>query len=255
MRDTDILDKDIPGADPAALVAQYDAFIRKIARRYTPVLERTGAIDLDDLHQVGRCALLNAQSKYDPAEGGSFASFAFNWIRSAMRRALGFSSTGAPPLALDYLDEPLTGEEDCDISRLDMIPDSSVLPFDESLIEEEKRRETAIEVRAAVARLKSDKQREAIQRVYFDGQERQTAAEEMGMKQGAFYSLDRAARSKLRRDYRLKTYALPSFQVGKKGFNSTWTSAVEMSILWKERVIDGLYGSGTFAGGGKEKDE
>ena len=239
MRDTDILDKDIPGADPAAVVAQYDAFIRKIARRYTPVLERTGAIDQDDLQQVGRCALLNAQSKYNPAEGKSFASYAFNWIRSAMRRALGFSSTGAPPLALDYLDEPLTGEEDCDISRLDMIPDPSVLPFDEPLIEEENRQETALEVRAALGRLKSERQRDILNRIHFKGQERKAIAADLSITVSGVSLQEQAAYRKLRADSRLRTYAeeIPFIHIGVNRFRSSWTSATEWAVLWRDEHL------------------
>lgn len=240
MRDTDILDKDIPGADPAAIVAQYDAFIRKIARRYTPVLDKTGAVDLDDLQQVGRCALLNAQSKYDPAEGGSFASFAFNWIRSAMRRALGFSSTGAPPLALDYLDEPLTGEDGCDTSRLDMIPDPSILPFDEPLIEEETHQETALEVRAALGRLKNERQREIIQRIYFNGEKRKAIAADMGITGQGVSVHENAAFRKLRHDKILRRIAedtIPFIHIGVNKFRSTWTSATEWAVLWRDEHL------------------
>lgn len=239
MRDTDILDKDIPGADPAAIVAQYDAFIRKIARRYSPVLERTGAVDLDDLHQVGRCALLNAQSKYDPAEGGSFASFAYNWIRSAMRRALGFSSTGAPPLALDYLDEPLTGEDGCDTSRLDMIPDPSILPFDEPLIEEENHQETALEVRAALGRLKSERQRDILNRIHFNGQARKAIAADLSVSISGVCQQEQAAYRKLRADKQLRQYAkeIPFIHIGVNKFRSTWTSATEWAVLWRDEHL------------------
>ena len=182
MRDTDILDIDIPGADPAAVVAQYEPFIKKLASRYTSILDRSGAVGLEDLYQVGCIAVLEAQKRYDPAGGASFITFITLPIKSAMRRALGFNSnTGAAPVQLVYLDEPITIESDGEITRIDTIPDSSILPFDEPMIEDETRKETAVQVRAAVARLKSAKQREAIQRVYFDGMERKTAAAEMGM--------------------------------------------------------------------------
>ena len=232
-----ILDEQVPTADPEALVAQYDAFIKKIAKRYIPVLSRTGAVDLDDLYQVGRCALLNAQTKYDPAEGYSFTTFVFNWIRSAMRRALGFSSTGAPPMSLDYLDEPLTGEEDCDTSRLDMIPDPSILPFNEPLIDEESRQETAEAVRAAVDRLKNAKQREIITRCWLKEQPKPEAAAEMGIKLKSLQMIDLEARHRLQRDKRLRQYVVPFFHVTRSRFNSTWTSAVEAAVIWREEHL------------------
>lgn len=254
MRDTDILDIDIPGADPAAVVAQYEPFIAKQASRYIPILDRSGAVGLEDLCQVGRIAVLKAQKRYDPAGGASFLSFITLPIKGAMRRALGFDNrTGAAPEQMIYLDEPTT-ENGTEMTRIDSIPDPSVLPFDEPLIEDETRKETANQVRAAVARLKSEKQREVIQRIYFDGLERRTAAEEMGINHAALCALDRAARSKLKRDYQLKQYVMPFYQVGINRFNTTWTSATEAAVLWKERLIDELCGSGTFAGSRTEKE-
>ena len=72
-----IMDKDIPTADPGELIIQYTPLIYKISDRYTDVLEKSGAVDLDDLLQAGRIAIYNAQGSYDPEKGASFMSYCY----------------------------------------------------------------------------------------------------------------------------------------------------------------------------------
>ena len=114
-----------------------------------------------------------------------------------MRKELEINpNTGAAPAQLVYLDEPLPGLDGDDITILDSIADPAAVPMDEPLIDDETRKETAAEVRAAVARLKSGRQREIIQRLYFDGQERKAAAEDMGLGYKYLCSEERTARGR-----------------------------------------------------------
>lgn len=227
-----IADRDIPGADPAAVIAQYEPYVQKLANRYIPVLSKTGAVDMDDLIQVGRIAISDAQHKYNP-DAGSFLNFLYYVVRVAMRRELGFNNqTGAPPVALVYLDEPLS--DNAETTLAEMIADPDAVPLDEPIIESESRNETSEAVRAALDRMRSEKQRAAINLVWMEGKTRQAAADEMEMKPGAFYALEKAGRSTLRRDHRLRKYAesVPFIHVGVNRFNSTWTSATEYAALW-----------------------
>ena len=152
-----------------------------------------------------------------------------------MLEQLGFRNKerNRPQLPLVYLDKPL--HDETEDSLIDTIEDPDILPFDEPIIEDETRQETIAQVRAAIDRLKSDKQREVIRRVYLDGQERSAAAADMGMNVSALYSLDRVGKNNLRRDYRLKKYAMPFFHVSITRFNTTWTSAVEAAVIWREQ--------------------
>ena len=179
MREKAIRDELIPSADPAAVVAQYEPLIKKVARQYISILERSGAVGLEDLHQVARMVILRAQRTYIPGNA-SFFTFIYKPIHWAIRRALGFDNrTGAAPPWLVYLDEPLPGLEAEEITRLDTLVDPEAVPMDEPIIEDETRRENPAEVRAAVDRLKSERQREIIRRVYFDGETRQAAAKDL----------------------------------------------------------------------------
>lgn len=242
MRPTDIQDKDIPTADPEKVILQYTPLLYKICKRYQSILDRTGAIDEDDLIQAGRIAICKAQQTYDPDAGASFLSYIFDRIRSAMRWTAGIDpNTGAGPELLEYLDEPITDENGNETAKIDLIPDPSILPFDEPLIEAETCSETAEAVRSAVDRLKSDKQRSAVSMVWLEGKSRSEAAQEMNMKETTFRQIERTARNTLRRDWRLKAYAIGLCyrHIGVAAFRSTWTSVTERAALWRiENHID-----------------
>lgn len=223
----------IPTADPEKVVEQYTGWVKRIANRYAAVLERTGSIDYEDLCQVGYLALLKAKESYNPG-GMKFLSYSFYAIRNAMRRELGFSSDGQLPPVLKSMDEPLDDEADATLAE--MIEDPNIMPFDESMIEAETREETVAEVHAAVDRLKNQKQREVITRCWLNGQEKPAAAADMGINIRALQAVDLEARDKLKRDKALRQFAMsiPSFYIGARTFNSTWTSAVEAEVIWKE---------------------
>ena len=240
MQRTIILDADIHDADPEKLVCCFEPWVKKLANRYKALLAQTGAVGFDDLVQVGEIALLQAQKKYDPAAGISFLKHSRYYIMNAMRKELGITSDGKLPVSLKYLDEPLT--EDAEESMLDMLADESIEPDDERI----QRLERYEELHRAIGRLKNKKHREIIQRVYFDEEERQHAAAAMGMKVGAFYSADREALSKLRRDHKLKQLCAPVFSTSYSRFRITFTSAVEAEVLWKERETDRLLGNGAY---------
>ncbi len=229
-----IPDKEIHEADPEQVIFCYENWIKKIANRYRLALERTAATDEDDLFQVGRLALLKAQGNYDPAEGATFLTYSYNYIRSAMRRELGFSQTGELPEILDSLDELIS--EDGDETRLDFIPDKTPTA-EERIIEQDTKDETAEAVRSAVDRLKNSKQREVITRCWLNGQDKKEAAAEMGLNIRALQAVDIEARDKLRRDEQLKQYVMPSFHVTVNRFNSTWTSATEAAVIWREEHL------------------
>lgn len=229
-----IADMDIRSADPAAVVEQFEPFIKKIAKKFIPLLERSGAVDLDDLIQVGRMAILQVQKRYDPTGDASFLTFIYKPVKWAIMCAAGINSnTGKAPEQLVYLDEPIPGYEDEELSRMDILTDPDAIPLDEPIIEDETHRETSEQVHAALARMKSEKQREVIERVYLNGQDRAAAAADMEIKPKALYALDKAGRSTLRRDYRLRQYAqeMPFIHVGVARFNSTWTSSTELLAL------------------------
>lgn len=232
-----IEDVDIPGADPAAVVRQYEPVIQKIANRYASILYRSGVVDMEDLIQVGRIKVLQAQKCYDPSLGASFLTFIFKPVKWAIRRALGINNAGEAPEILLSLDEPITDDES--LTLADTIADPDVVPMDEPIIEDETRRETSEQVHAAVERMKSEKQKTAVSLVWLEGRTREQAADEMGMKYGSFAALEKCGRSTLRRDCRLREYVMqmPSFHTSLGRFRLTFSSAVEEEVIWKDEHI------------------
>lgn len=228
-----IADSEIRGADPAAVVKQYEPYLQKMANRYAFALSRTGAVDMDDLIQVGRIAIIEAIKQYKP-DRGSFIKLLSYYVRNAMRKEVGIDgNTGTlPPVPLS-LDEPLSDETEATLG--DILPDPGAVPLDEPIMLDESRRETSEQIRAALDRMKHDKQRAAISLVWLEEKSKQSAADELGVNLKYFYELERTGRSSLRRDERLRLYAqdVPYIHIGMKRFNTTWTSATEYAVLWR----------------------
>ncbi len=231
-----IPNEEVPTATPEAIVEQFSGWVKYLAKRYSTALERTGAVDDQDLYQTGILALLKAQETYDPGKGYGFLRHSQYLIRNAMRRELGFDPhTGEMPAPPVSLDEPLN--EDSDDTRKDFVPDSTPTA-EETIVDRDGHQETADAVRAAVNRLKNPKQREVITRCWLDGQPKREAAAEMGIGIRSLQMVDLEARQKLRRDRQLKEFATPYFHhVGVSQFQSTWTSATEWAVLWREEHL------------------
>ena len=229
-----IPDEQIRNADPGDLIKCYGPWLWIIANRYSELLKQTGALDTDDLFQAGSMALLEAQKRYDPAAGASFLSFSFNPVRGAMRRALGFSQDGQPPRTYEYYDEPL--QDDAEATRFDLIPDTKAEPLEDRA----ERLELYDLLHEAVDNLPNDRQREAIDRVYFRAQPRTEAAAEMGIKYAACVTAEQLAFSKLRKNHRLRDAYMPSFSTSLHKFQLSFTSAVEAAVIWKEEHSDQL---------------
>lgn len=228
-----IADSEIRSADPAAVVKQYEPYLQKIANKYINILQITGAVDMDDLLQAGRIAIIEAIKQYNP-DRGSFINLLFYSVRAAMRRELGFDvNTGTLPAALVYLDEPLSDGSEATLG--DSLPDPGAVPLDDSIIQNESRRETSEQIRAALGRMKHKKQRAAISLVWIEEKSKKSAADELGVNLKYFYELERSGRSSLRKDERLRLYAqdVPYIHIGMKRFNTTWTSATEYAALWR----------------------
>ncbi len=245
-------DKDIPTADPEALINQYMPLVTKLANRYRVLLERSGSVDLDDLLQAGRIAIFDAQKDYTKGNGVSFLTCVYNRVKWYILRTLGYKNGKLPPV-LRYLDEPIQDQrssaEDSDRTLMDTIPDPT-LTAEENTIEQDERQETIDAVHAALDRLKNAKQREVVTRCWLNEQTKPEAAAEMGIKLKSLQQIDLEARYKLRRDIDLKRfYALrfPLFRVSVSSFHSTFTSATEKAVLWRERKYDEMFGDGSFA--------
>ena len=244
MRGDEITDAEVKTADPEKLIQQYEHWIFRLANRYTPILERSGSVDIDDLIQVGRIAVLQAQQKYDCSAGASFFSYSAYYIKKAMRRILGFNNqTGELPAPMVYLDTPI--DEESEDTILDTIADPNILDNDERL----EQQEICEAIHTAIDRLKSEKQREIITRSYLNGDPIKAIAADLGMKVPAAHTAKKEGLNKLERDPILKELASWIFphHVSLSKFRQTWESEQEVSVLRQELIYDEKYGTGAFA--------
>lgn len=235
MRHGDIPDKEIPAANPVDVISQYEGWINRIVKKYSGLLIETGAVDVEDMKQAGKMALLEAQKTYDPCGGSSFMSWSYKPIRNAILCLFGYDNPGRkrPPLPLLSLDEPT--DEAGDETMLDMIQDPDCIIPEEKIVEDVSREEIRAEIHAAVDRMENEKYKTVVKRVWFEGKDKQTIAEELGISLDAVRQCDRNGRGKLCGDYRLRRLIYPLFNVGLTRFRSTLTSAVEEAVLWRER--------------------
>lgn len=252
-----IQDCEVPTADPEQLIEEYTPLIRKMTNRYKFALDRTGAVDMEDLMQAGRIAITEAHRHYDPAAGASFMTYSVFWIKRAIRRTLGINAAGEMPPEPVSLDTPASADQPDGDRLVDLIADPTTTDPGVLIVEEEERTKIRQEVREAVARMRSQKQREVITRCWIDEQDAQTAADEMGIEKRNLYALDKDGRQALARDVCLREIVAqnaPTFKVGKARFNTTWTSATERAVLWLEREYDKVFGAGAFLASGKPQD-
>ncbi len=231
------------------IINQYKDFVHKIANRYRNIIKQNGRFDIDDLMQSGFIGLMKAQKTYNPEKGITFLSWSARYINLEIRYLIGIKHDNSLPddWQTDSLDRNISGADD--LTMIDTVKAVDPTPSaEERLTEEAEKEEIAAAVRAAVARLKSEKQRYVIELVWLEGCSRNEAAEKMETTPDKVTGLDRSARDNLKRDRKLRTFAVPLFHVGVSAFHSTQTSATEKAVLWLEKEYDQIYGEGAFLG-------
>lgn len=249
-----ISDKDIPTANPADIVSQYSGWVKKIVKKYSGLMNESGAADAEDMYQAGTVGLLEAIQSYNPASGKSFISWSFCPIRNAILALFGLDNPGRkrPQMPVAYLDEPINAEETAILA--DVIEDPNSKNPEEKAVEDAEREEICIEVRAAVDRLKDEKQKHILKRVWFEGQDKKSLAAELHLPVDTVRRSEKDARCKLMHDYRLKTLDYPRYIVGLTRYKITMTSAVEAAVLWREKQIDNQFGIGSFVSIGRQEN-
>lgn len=109
--------------------------VKCIAKRYFIIFEVSSYKDYDfeDLVQVGIIGLIKAIEKYNPALGCKFSTYAVNWIKQTIRRALeGHEDTLS-------LDENIGDDDNSDLTLMDTIEDKSINFVEEMEIKELKK--------------------------------------------------------------------------------------------------------------------
>lgn len=216
------------------LYAENSALLWYWANRYANACRMRPELDIDDLFQTGFFALIEASESYEPAKG-SWGSWASLYIRKTMREAVGLR--GRRHICALSLDAPVMDADGNETSKCDLLPDESLIPADESMIDAE----TKAAVHAAIDAIKSEKARLAVRFVYIQGDSYARAAQRIGVEAKQVSALLSSGRRsmynnvRLRRALSLDEETRFDAHKGWRAFQSDRTSVVEAAVMWREK--------------------
>ena len=215
------------------LLLRNAGLIAKVARRYRWALDTDPAVDMEDLLEAGKAALMDAVSLWEP-DRGAWSTVAVWCLRRAMRDALGLQRSDWKERAGTLsLDAPISEGGDGDaLSLLEAIPDQGApCPEDEALSVDLIRI-----VRGEVETL-PNVQRDVVKLIDLVGLSVLVASEQLGLDVAQVRALRAKAHRTLRHSWRIRTLDDETrfYQhKGVKAFNSDFTSVVEGVVLWRE---------------------
>ena len=176
-----------------------------MAKRYARVCALDRAVSMEDLIQAGCIGLMKAADNFDPAAGKTWSSWACWYIQMEFNSVLGLrhGRFTRPHTGAAALDKPLSREDSGSATAGELLADMSLPDADDALLRDELRRD----VRAAVARLKSEGQRRVVQLCKLEGRSYQQAAKSLGISVPQAYQLFFRASNNLARDPRMRALA------------------------------------------------
>lgn len=153
-------------------------------------------MDVDDLTQCGYYAVLEAVKYYSPCSGYKFTTYLCKTLKNAFQEALGIRTSKRDPCASATSLDIGCGEDD-DTPLLDLIDghDSSVLQMEESVYNQELRRELT----AALQKL-PEVEREVVTLRFFFGVSYHEQAENKGVTTQNIAQRGEAALERIRRN-------------------------------------------------------
>mgnify|MGYP002542045803 CR=1 FL=1 len=202
-------------------------------KRYFGYLVRDRAIDTEDLEQAGALGFLYAVEKYDPAAGALFSTYLIMAVKHYARRLLGLGERVRAHQGAISLDEPIPGGDDEDTTRADLLADEKAQDPEESALAVVEREQTAREVWEALEKL-PEEEAQAVRLVYL-----QSPPPGWRKDRALCAKHDRGIR-KLRQNKKLLKYARACYDdifvvVGVSAFKNSFTSAVELAAIRRER--------------------
>lgn len=229
---------DIKAMGPEELLKQFRPLVIKVAKKYLLEAHRLVYIDYDDLLQTGYFALFEAQKAYDPDQNASFFTYAYKAIYYNIARLFGWrwqpeERRMKMEPTLIRLDAPISDDDPEGRKLVDIISDSNIEDFSEDVA----RQELAEAVHEAINRMKNERQRDYINRIYFQDEPASSIAEKDGTTIGSVNSVKAAGLRNLRQDYHLREYR-PHFSTSLSNFRYTFTSEEEAYMLWAESRED-----------------
>lgn len=176
--------------------------VRGLSWRFLYICERDIAIDRDDLIQEGFLALIEAAKSYTGTDD-RWGQYACAAIRNHFLTMLKLQPVSglSRNVIIDAisLDKPVLDDDDTSLS--DAIPDFSIRPFDETILDDEM----SLALRAAVNML-DFREKQIVEWLYFDNLSIQNIANRLSIPYDSVRKTRDRAFAKLRRDVRLADY-------------------------------------------------
>ncbi len=220
----------------AVLLEQNHGIMARIANRYLFLAVRNRAADFEDLMQEAAIGVLMAVDAWDE-ERGPFLPLAMFYMRNAIQRALGVVGkkrieNTAPPASLCVL---VDEDKETELGAL-LVDDNAADPQEEA-----EKADLRRIVREAVNDLPDD-QRDVLIAHALEGVPRSVLSARTGMKESRIATMERAGKRALKQNRRLcelwqEYESACDRHVGVAQFNSTWTSATEAAVLWREWLM------------------
>ena len=218
--------------DMTQLWQTHGGLCRKLARRYSWMLEADPALEYEDLVQTAFLGLVKAQETFDPAAGKRFAGWAAWFFARELRSLLGWQNASQPP-AHCYavrLDAPIN-PEDSDDTLLDTLADDTLPPVEANL--------EADELKALIDQALDNlqpEQADALRGRYMRGLSEREIADLSGVDVKQAHSCIVRGMAALRRDRRFLRHAaeladIPNFSTGYQAFTVNG-SATERAAIW-----------------------
>ncbi|CAA7602448.1 RNA polymerase sigma factor, sigma-70 family [Acididesulfobacillus acetoxydans] len=224
------------------LWGQVRKLIVKLSFRCLP-RDGSSLLELSDFEQAGFIATMKAVADFDPTSGFSFTTYLTNHFKNAAREVLGIRSHGKRDLIAGAvsLDQPLKPDDELTLS--DSLPDDSTLRLYDDLIDKMAQREEAGTVLDRV-KILSPLNGEIFKERYVLNLSLPAIAERHRISVREARSRAREALRRIRNDYmirllwerRIDDQTRFYRHKGVAAFGSSWSSAVEDTVLERERL-------------------
>lgn len=187
-----------------ALWLQCERLIELMAyrwKRYRP----DNAVDVEDLKQSGYFALRRAANAFDQQKGFKFTTYLNSYCRNEFRAVLGLRTSKRDAMLYAIsLDAPISGDDGEDRTLEGEIPDLKAEQQFEEAEDQDFRRIVRNTIRTEASSL-TQKQREALESVFFKGQSQTSVSDMVGVSSQAISQQCGAALRVLRQKTAIQT--------------------------------------------------
>lgn len=223
--------------------------VKIIFQRYLPRDGSNNLVEVDDLIQAGFIGMMKAIHDFRSSSGYAFTTFLNKHLANAAREALGIRSEKRDPL-LDAvsLDKPIASDQDGDLTLGETLYDKTFTYVYDDLIEDVAKKED-IRIIYQQLNILSPRERELFEARYTYGLSFAAIGEKYGFTRQYTNDVTKRALWKIRNTKAVRQMAKERYvdsstrfyaKKGIKAFKTTFSSAVEDSVIMRE-LLEKIY--------------